>query len=138
MIAHGSRTLFISAVALLTFTTASWADGSGGGVHETLGPRFSPRTHSEPPRPRAQRRADTLDRLRYWNEVMLDANALDHTPVAPGEDRVFGEQVGPGRTSKAFAIVHIAIFDAVNAIVGGYRSYTGLDDGPRGASLDAA
>src|SRR5260370_41490999 len=30
------------------------------------------------------------------------------------------------RSSRAMAIVHIAIFDAVNAIVGGYNSYTGV------------
>jgi hypothetical protein len=33
--------------------------------------------------------------------------------VAPGESRVFGEQLGPGRSSRATAIVHIAIFEAV-------------------------
>ena len=36
------------------------------------------------------------------------------------------------------AIVHIAIFDAVNAIAGGYRSYTGLSGAPKGASMEAA
>jgi hypothetical protein len=36
------------------------------------------------------------------------------------------------------AIVHIAIFDAVNAIHGRWRSYTQVDDAPRGASVDAA
>ncbi len=34
--------------------------------------------------------------------------------------------MGQGRTSRALAIVHIAMFDAVNAIVGGYDSYTDL------------
>ena len=36
------------------------------------------------------------------------------------------------------AIVHIAIFDAVNAIAGGYRSYGGLPLAPRGTSMRAA
>jgi hypothetical protein len=36
------------------------------------------------------------------------------------------------------AIVHIAIFDAVNAFDGRYRSYTGIRPARRGASLDAA
>jgi hypothetical protein len=36
------------------------------------------------------------------------------------------------------AIVHIAMFDAVNAIVGGYRSYTGLARIRDDASIDAA
>jgi hypothetical protein len=46
--------------------------------------------------------------------------------VAPEEEHVFGEQLGPGRSSRAMAIVHIAMFDAINAIVGGYKSYSGI------------
>ena len=71
-------------------------------------------------RPRGQ---GVMERLRHWNEIAVDASGLDHTPVAPGDSRVFGEQVGPGRSSRAMAIVHIAVFDAVNAVVGGYQSY---------------
>jgi hypothetical protein len=63
---------------------------------------------------------------------------LDHTPVAPGEHRTFGEQLGPGRASRAMAIVHIAIFDAINAILGGYQSYTGIDSAPHPVSTVAA
>src|SRR6266513_2134992 len=66
-----------------------------------------------------------LDTLHRWNQIAIDASGVDHTPVAPGETRVFGEQLGPGRASRAMAIVHIAIFDAVNAIVERYQSYTG-------------
>src|SRR5439155_16951159 len=40
--------------------------------------------------------------------------------------------------SRAMAIVHIAMFDAVNAIKGGYQSYTGVAPAPGGTSLDAA
>jgi hypothetical protein len=36
------------------------------------------------------------------------------------------------------AIVHIAIFEAMNAIAGGYRSYIGLPSAPRNTSMDAA
>src|SRR5206468_5921296 len=39
---------------------------------------------------------------------------------------VFREQLGPGRSSRAMAIVHIAMFDAIDAVVGGYQSYTGV------------
>jgi hypothetical protein len=46
--------------------------------------------------------------------------------------------MGPHRTSRAFAIVHIAIFDAVNAIAGGYQSYTGLPAAKGNVSLNAA
>jgi len=75
-----------------------------------------------------------LDAVRRWNEVVLNANALDHVPVAPEGP----EQLGPLRTSRAFAIVHIAIFDAVNAIVGEYKSYTGRSPAHAGASMNAA
>jgi hypothetical protein len=61
-----------------------------------------------------------------WNSIAIDASGLDHTPSQPGEDRVFGEAVGPGRASRAIAIVHIAMFDALTSIHGGYRSYTGI------------
>jgi hypothetical protein len=88
-----------------------------------------------PVRPRG---SSTTDRLLHWNAVAVDATGLDHTPVAPGEDRVFGEQYGPTRSSRAMAIVHIAMFDAVNAIAGCYRGYTGLHAAPAQTSMDAA
>lgn len=73
-----------------------------------------------------------------WNQVSIDASGLDHTPVAPGENRVFGEQVGPGRASRAIAIVHIAMFEAMNLITGGFRSYVGFPQTNYAASIDAA
>ncbi len=76
--------------------------------------------------------------VQHWNHVAIDASGLDHTPVAPGENRVFGEQVGPGRSSRAMAIVHIAIFDAIVAVRGGYESYTGLPRVQGRTSLKAA
>ena len=74
----------------------------------------------------------------HWNEVAIDASGLDHTEVLPGEDRVFGEQFGPTRASRAMAIVHIAVFEAVNAIAGGYQSYVDLAPAAPGASMQAA
>jgi membrane-associated phospholipid phosphatase len=47
------------------------------------------------------------------------------------------EQFGPARTARAFAIVHIAIFDAYNAIVGGYESYTGFRPALSGTIFDS-
>lgn len=117
--------------------------GSGqsyrAGHSEAYGDKFAPaqlqRAQPRHPLPAA---ADATQRLRHWNEIAFDANALDHTPVAAGENRVFGEQLGPTRTSRALAIVHIAIFDAVNAITADYQSYTGIAPAPRNASMDAA
>ena len=82
--------------------------------------------------------ASAKDRLVHWNEVAMNTTGLDHTPVAPGENRVFGEQFGPTRSSRAMAIVHIAMFDAVNAIDRHYTSYTGLPDAQGDISMDAA
>jgi hypothetical protein len=76
--------------------------------------------------------------VHRWNQIAIDATGLDHTPVAPGEHRTFGEQLGPGRASRAMAIVHIAIFDTINAILGGYQSYTGIDSAPHPVSTIAA
>ncbi|MGH8242197.1 MAG: vanadium-dependent haloperoxidase [Steroidobacteraceae bacterium] len=123
----------------MTFGAAAVADRPRT-ERDFLGPRFEARLPS-PPAPethRPRRFALAADTLRYWNQVAVDASGLDHTPPAPGEDRVFGEQLGPGRSSWAMAVVHIAMFDAVNAIVGGYQSYTGIRHGPRSASVDAA
>src|SRR5205807_6789766 len=80
---------------------------------------------------------NALDSIHRWNAIAINASGLDHTPVAPGENRVFGEQLGPTRSSRAMAIAHIAIFDVVNAIVGGFHGYTGIP-AVHAASLDAA
>jgi hypothetical protein len=109
-------------------------------TQEALGPRFSdaPRLHEGPRHPLRRDGMDATSALRYWNEVVIDASGLDHTPVAAGEVRVFGEQFGPARASRAMAIVHIAIFDAVNAIEGHYKGYTELLPVPADTSIHAA
>jgi hypothetical protein len=78
------------------------------------------------------------DRLEHWNQIAIDASGRDHTPPGPNDDWIYGAQFGPGRASRAIAMVQIAVFDAVNAIAGGYQSYTGLAPAPPGASMDAA
>ncbi len=119
---------------LLTMALPADAQDQGKEHSELYGPRFAPSpTYKVKPRPRSR-----LNWVRDWNEIALDANALDHTPVATGDTRIFGEQLGPGRTSRALAIVHIAIFDVVNAIVGGYDSYTDLPRVPPITSIHAA
>jgi len=76
--------------------------------------------------------------LTHWNHICIDASGLDHTPVQPGEPRIFGEQVGPCRSARAVAIVQIAVFDAMNAILGGYESFTNQPRVLRDTSLAAA
>jgi hypothetical protein len=104
------------------------------------GPRYgNPNQISRIPRRPPPHGENALERLKHWNEIAVNASGLDHTPVPSGDPRVFGEQLGPGRSSRAMAIVHIAIFDAIAAISGGYRTYTGLPPTRRPqASMDAA
>ncbi|MGH7228782.1 MAG: phosphatase PAP2 family protein [Nitrospiraceae bacterium] len=143
MIVKRNRTLIAPILALLTLSLAvtAWADRSDRGSHrDAWGPRYNapPKLHEPPRHHRTRRGAEVTSRLRHWNEIAIDASGLDHTPVAPGENRVFGEQLGPGRASRAMAIVHIAIFDAVNAIAGDYQSYTDLRGAPDDTSMNAA
>ena len=82
-----------------------------------------------------QRGTDAVNR---WNQIAIDASGLDHTPPEDGENRVYGEQLGPCRASRAMAIVHVAIFEAMNALGGSrYSSYLGLPRGSAGGSVDA-
>lgn len=78
--------------------------------------------------------SSTLDRLLLWNEIMNDANALDHTPSSG----FAGDQQGPTRNSRAFAIVSIAVYDTVNAFNKRFTAYNVIQRAPIGASKDAA
>jgi hypothetical protein len=125
---------FVSVLfSLMFFVLASSAHGAAPNRHEAWGPQYQdgPRfNHGTKPRSRFG-----LDAVRRWNDIMLDANALDHARLASDGGP---HQSGPLRTARAFAIVHIAIFDAVNAIVGGYRGYTLLAPVTEKTSVDAA
>ncbi len=131
MISPISKVLALFAVLfVLASPQGLSAEGLRGGADDLFGPRIHLDPLSAPPDAR-HRPHPRPDRTRavavsYWNQIARDASVLDHTPVPDGDPRIFGEQVGPVRTSYALAIVHIAIFDAANAIAGGYESYTGL------------
>ena len=71
--------------------------------------------------------------------MAVDASGLDHTPLASGDtSRIFGEQLGPARASRAVAIMHIAMFDAVNAIDHKYQGFTNIAPVKGDASMTAA
>src|SRR5687768_3244133 len=125
-----------SVVALVVLSVCHLHADSRGTFHDSYGSRFQSAAQSQS---EAQLRpVQRTDAIRYWNQIACNASGLDHTPVAPGEVRVFGEQLGPCRASRAMAIVHIAMFDAMNAVVGGYQGYTGLRAAPRNTSAKAA
>src|SRR5687768_10276992 len=107
--------------------TASTVNKSSVTAKEYLGPRpdVISDTKSTAPKKRkvGEGESSLLDSVLRWNSIAIDASGMDHTPVQPGEDRVFGEAVGPGRSSRAMAIVHVAMFEALVSIHGGYKSY---------------
>jgi membrane-associated phospholipid phosphatase len=130
------------AVATIDFALAAsaFAGRSPKSGRDVFGPSFEATRSSKKKEDsrRAPSDAGTLARFRHWNRMAVDASGLDHTPPAPGETREFAQQLGPGRSSRAMAIVHIAMFDSILAVEGGYKSYTGLRSAPRGTSIDAA
>ena len=121
-------------LGVLVLSVLTFAFGTNHGFNDVFGPLFHPAANVPPLNGPRQ----GLDTLHRWNVIAMNASGLDHTPVAPGENRVFGEQLGPGRSSRAMAIVHIAMFDALDAVVGGYTSYTGTQTAHRPISVDAA
>jgi vanadium chloroperoxidase len=60
-----------------------------------------------------------MGHILYWNGVALEANRRDFTVVPPGKDRPDPEQGGPTLSSRALAIVHLAMYDAHAGVVGG-------------------
>src|SRR5215217_5510490 len=50
-------------------------------------------------------RREMDDPILYWNDVALEANRVSHTNGK-------GEQTGPALSSRALAIVHLAMYDA--------------------------
>lgn len=50
-----------------------------------------------------------MDAILYWNNVSLEANRISHTNSKD-------EQTGPTLSSRALAIVHLAMYDALAGI----------------------
>lgn len=118
---RGSGIAFaLTATLAVTLSGCQMTGALGRDSSATAGPTLSPAAALE------------------WNAVAIEATGVDHTPPDPGETRPMGENMGPGRASRAMAIVHIAMFEAVNAIHGGFASYTRLPRAGAGASMEAA
>jgi hypothetical protein len=122
----------------IAFAFSTFAGRTVRGLQDYLGPKFSSggqkAASASPTTTLGPTATETLAR---WNQIAVDASGLDHTPVANGDLRVFGEQVGPVRAARAIAIVHIAMFDSVNGILGGYKSFTNITPA-KNASMPAA
>ena len=76
-----------------------------------------------------------MDPILYWNDVSLEANRVSHTNGR-------GEQTGPTLSSRALAIVHLAMYDAFAGVAGNPPELPpylpGLPAPAAGASADAA
>jgi hypothetical protein len=130
------------AIFIMNLAVSAGARQVSRDADDVWGPRYSPQPRASQPRasqPRPsqpqesdssvllpQGKRSTRRAIVRWSQIANDASGLDHKPVEPGENRVFGQQIGPGRASRAMAIVHIAIFEALNAFKGDYESYIGL------------
>jgi vanadium chloroperoxidase len=73
------------------------------------------------------------DPILLWNEVALEANRVSHTN---GQ----GEQTGPTLSSRALAIVHLAMYDAYVGVAPAttLKPYFDRQPGPAGTSVDEA
>ena len=71
-----------------------------------------------------------MDSILFWNAVALEANRVSHS------DPDKREQNGPTLSSRALAIVHLAMYDAFAGIVGGagFPRYLNPAPAPAGTS----
>jgi hypothetical protein len=112
------RLVWILALAQLSIGAAALAEAGSRRDHGTQRPQVGSTQGPQVGSTQRPQVGSTSWVLR-WNRIAIDASGADHAGL--------GEQLGPGRSSRAMAIVHIAVFDALNAATGGaYRSYTGL------------
>src|SRR4030095_10577909 len=89
------RSLFVSTFTIITLIAAVsvWGQDNNRNLNSVWGPKYQagPRVVGSERKP-AKHGQNSLARLRNWNEIAINASGLDHTPVAPGENRTFGEQ----------------------------------------------
>ena len=82
-----------------------------------------------------------MDYILYWNSVALETNRRDFTDIPTGGTKPSPEQGGPTLSSRALAIVHLAMYDAHAGVIGGLnlpRYLTGAIPVPKAGSSAAA
>ena len=126
-------------IAALIGSYSTSAQQQGSPAEAIWGPQYKAISRQRLPQKRPLKHGNSAtERLRHWNEIAIDASGLDHTQPQPGDTHLFGHQLGPGRAARAMAIVHIAVFEALNAIGGKYESYIGLAPADKHASMECA
>jgi PAP2 superfamily len=122
--------VFVTLAAIIA-SHRSFAQENSPGVESVWGPGYKAIRKVTLPEKHPFRPGNSAsERLRHWNEIAINASGLDHA--------LFREELGPGRSSHAMAIVHIAIFEALNAIDGKYESYVGLQPADKHSSMESA
>lgn len=94
--------------------------------------RYTRRARFEHLEPRAMMTGTNTDAVLYWNDIALAAVSADHSSSA------LKEQFGPTRASRALAIVSVAMYDAINSVLGQYEPYLIKVVGVQNANIDAA
>jgi hypothetical protein len=87
-----------------------------------------------------------MDPILFWNDVALEVHRRDFSfDLGPDGKPLAPQQAGPTRTSRALAVVHIAMYDAWNGAGATGRTYLGVHAGapalpalPPGANADVA
>src|SRR6266436_2039738 len=98
MILRANQKAIISILALSASAVAATGLSHAGfrSIQEVWGARFQSAVHPPAPttHPPFHSGNPAAERIRHWNETAINASGLDHTPVAAGDTRVFGEQLG--------------------------------------------
>lgn len=73
-------------------------------------------------------RNDVVSNYLFWNSLALETSGRDHIfvmadPTDPCSGSMTYEQLGPHRSSRAMAIVHVAMFEVVNSVNGKFDGY---------------
>ena len=74
-----------------------------------------------------------VDAILHWNDISLQAEANDKSGTFGSADAA-----GPTGASRALAMVHVAMFDAINSVLGKFEPYLVQVVGVQGANIDAA
>lgn len=115
----------LKVVILISLLSITSACGGGGGGDTASGPNS----------PSSDKR---FTWVTDWTQIAIDCSGLDHKRPAAGDPRVYGEQIGPVRSARAVAMVHIAMADAVAAITGEFDSYMPVESVNPETSIKAA
>ena len=124
-----------SSLFFVALSTPAFAQQTEQTLPDYLGPRFHRRIPRQPPLRRFLPSVNQpAELVHHWNSIAIDATGLDHTPVAPESRASSASSSGRPGQPRHGDHSHRDV-RRVNAIVGGYQSYTRLPVGETGASM---